>query len=77
VVLNLAVLKDLVAAERVVLALKLHFLKFFLDFLLNTEEFRFLALHRALSRFIEEFLKAFVVESVLAAFALNRVHQNG
>ena len=68
------VLEDSGAAHGMVLALELHLYELFLHFFLNTEEFRFLTLHRTHFCLHEEFFEALVMEPIFARLALHRIH---
>ena len=71
---NFLILQHLCAPHAMISALELHFLELFFNFLFDAKELRFYALHRAHACFVVELLQAFVMETLLARLALNRVH---
>jgi hypothetical protein len=77
VVSDFRVVEHFIAAHEVVAALELHLLQFLFDLLLDAKELGIRALHGAHARLVVEFLKAFVVESVLAGLALHWLDQDG
>ena len=75
--LHLCVAQRGLAAQAFILTLELHGEQLLLDLLLDTDEARLFALHRALSRLLGELVQTDLMESLFALFTFPWVHEDG
>lgn len=77
VVLDFFVRKNLLAAELLVVANKLHIFKLLFDFFFNVDKAGLVAEHRALTCFFRELVETNLVEPIVALLALPWVQKDG
>ena len=75
--LYLGVAQRSLAAQALILTLKLHGEQLLLDLLLDADEARLFALHRALSRLLSELVQTDLMESLFALLTFPGIHEDG
>ena len=75
--LYLGVAQRSLAAQALILTLKLHGEQLLLDLLLDADEARLFALHRALSRLLGKLVQTDLMESLFALLTFPGIHKDG